>query len=382
MKHLINLTTPRTAFLKTAIVLIAVLTVAGFAHAAVPVIQVGSDDGNCGDVLKVPVVVNNADNVSSFGFDVEYDASTFNYLSTQTGEATSSWVLVQANEVEPGIVRVGGFRGVGAPVVGSGELVVLTFLVDICPSVSDVTVSNQVDDVANSLVSAGTLEGLAFSGASGTCGGMKNVPITIWDAQDMDAFGMTILFNSAALAYKGTAKGAHTDTWALVEANQPEPGRLVLGGIRGAGAFLNGKVEVAVVTFECLECPSYNNLEFTDQTDGAEGKTVTSGSASCSPFAGIHGSDQDQDQRIGMQDLLRVVQLYNMQGYHCDDASEDGFAGGAGDTACMRHSADFGGAEFKIDLTEVLRQVQIFNYDGGTYHPCFGSEDGFCPGRS
>lgn len=374
-------TTSSFGVFQRAIFFMALCTFFASAGFAVPTLEVGSAAATCGSVVKIPVSVRNAGNISSFGFDVEYDASTFNYLATQPGEDTAAWVLVQANEIEPGILRVGGFRGLSAPVVGSGELVIVSFLVDICPTESSVTVSNAVDDIADSFVSAGMIEGIAFAGKSGACGGMKNVPITVWDAKNLEAFGMTILFNSAALAYQGTARGTNTQDWALVDANQTEPGRLVVGGIRGTGATLNGNVEVAVVTFECHVCPSYNELEFTDLTDGAKGKKVTGGSASCSPFAGIHGADQNHDQAIGIQDLLRVVQLYNMRSYHCDATSEDGFAGGPGDTVCLRHNADFEDTEFAIDLSEVLRQVQIFNYDDGHYHPCFGSEDGFCPGR-
>jgi hypothetical protein len=46
------------------------------------------------------------------------------------------------------------------------------------------------------------------------------------------------------------------------------------------------------------------------------------------PPVGPHSADRDGDWRIAMSELLRVIQFYNAHGYHCDAATEDGYAPG------------------------------------------------------
>ncbi len=95
---------------------------------------------------------------------------------------------------------------------------------------------------------------------------------------------------------------------------------------------------------------------------------------------GRHSADQNNDKRIDLRELLRVIQLFNSWGYHCDSTTEDGYAPGAGgDTSCAVHTTDYNPQNWRIDFYELLRLIQIFNIGG--YHYCPGeSEDNFCPG--
>lgn len=90
-----------------------------------------------------------------------------------------------------------------------------------------------------------------------------------------------------------------------------------------------------------------------------------------------HAADRDRDGRIGLDELLRVAQLYNSPGYACDPESEDGYAPGGGARDCAPHTADYNPRDWRISLGEVLRVVQLFNALG--YTPCAGGEDGMCP---
>jgi VCBS repeat-containing protein len=92
---------------------------------------------------------------------------------------------------------------------------------------------------------------------------------------------------------------------------------------------------------------------------------------------GVHNADQNGDHRIDLSELLRVIQLYNSDGYHCDSNSEDGYAPGPGDTgACPPHAGDYHPQDWRISLSELLRLIQIYNSSG--YTPCAEGEDGFC----
>ena len=86
------------------------------------------------------------------------------------------------------------------------------------------------------------------------------------------------------------------------------------------------------------------------------------------------------DYRIDLSELLRVIQLYNADGYHVAEGTEDGFAPGLDGQKGTPHSADYNGQDWKITLTELLRVLQFFN--SGGYHASEGTEDGFAPGAS
>ncbi len=95
-----------------------------------------------------------------------------------------------------------------------------------------------------------------------------------------------------------------------------------------------------------------------------------------------HSADQNGDWRIGLSELLRVIQFFNSQGYHCAGSpgdTEDGFVPGPGTNyTCTPHDSDYNTQDWRVGLSELLRVIQFFN--SGGYHGCTGSEDGFCPG--
>ena len=97
-----------------------------------------------------------------------------------------------------------------------------------------------------------------------------------------------------------------------------------------------------------------------------------------STCSGAHSADYDGDGRIGLGELLRVIQLYNSGQFQCYSLSEDGFLPGAGDETCTPHSGDYAPQDWSFNLGELLRMIQL--YTMGAYHACAEGEDGFCPG--
>lgn len=93
-----------------------------------------------------------------------------------------------------------------------------------------------------------------------------------------------------------------------------------------------------------------------------------------------HSGDSNGDQRIDIVELLRLIQFYNVGGYHCVPGTEDGYAPGLGDQGCAHHAGDYSGADWAISLSELLRFVQFYNSDG--YIVCLEAEDGYCPGSA
>lgn len=92
----------------------------------------------------------------------------------------------------------------------------------------------------------------------------------------------------------------------------------------------------------------------------------------------IHTADRDQDNKINLSELLRVIQFYNKGSYHCDPEGEDGYSPGPGDQTCTPHDSDYEpNNPWKISLTELLRLVQFYNVCG--YEEDTTREDGFRP---
>lgn len=94
--------------------------------------------------------------------------------------------------------------------------------------------------------------------------------------------------------------------------------------------------------------------------------------------AQYHTADTDLSQQISLSELLRLVQFFNSDGFHCETGTEDGYAPGAGDQTCAPHDSDHTPQDWRVNLTELLRLVQFFN--SGGYHSECGTEDNFAPG--
>jgi Ca2+-binding EF-hand superfamily protein len=94
----------------------------------------------------------------------------------------------------------------------------------------------------------------------------------------------------------------------------------------------------------------------------------------------IHHGDANLDGAINLNELLRMIQLYNASRYSCSSSeTEDGFQVGPGDLTCTRHSADYQLPQGSLSLSEILRVIQFYNTGGMAWCPDSGSEDGYCP---
>ena len=99
-----------------------------------------------------------------------------------------------------------------------------------------------------------------------------------------------------------------------------------------------------------------------------------------------YSADYDNDGQLSLQELLRVIQLFNAGAYYCatapDEESDDytlvndGLTFGEG--GCVYHASDYREPFGSFQLSELLRTIQFFNLGGVMPCPGEGSEDGFC----
>lgn len=140
-------------------------------------------------------------------------------------------------------------------------------------------------------------------------------------------------------------------------------------------------------------------LRVTDSLGGTNtaitGLVILNAAAGALP--NTHSADADENFRISLLELTRVIELYNTRNgttrtgcYKVDATGEDGFAPdparapGAIVTLPFYHSAD-SNHDGKLSLLELTRVIELYNYRSGTtrtgqYHVQSGTEDGFAPG--
>ncbi|HET9888848.1 MAG TPA: choice-of-anchor D domain-containing protein, partial [bacterium] len=100
--------------------------------------------------------------IDAFGFDLEFDPEIVSFAdSSSTAALTSNFVVVSAEEIEPGRVRCAGFGSNAIPAGSSGALMRVFIEVN-CPTcaigdATDLVISNLIDDVAGMNACCGRL---------------------------------------------------------------------------------------------------------------------------------------------------------------------------------------------------------------------------------
>ncbi len=96
----------------------------------------------------------------------------------------------------------------------------------------------------------------------------------------------------------------------------------------------------------------------------------------------FHTADQTMDNGISLSELLRVIQFFNSNGYHCENGTEDGYDPDPGNQGCTPHDSDYNPQDWQVNLSELLRTIQFYNSGGYFYCPDADppTEDSFCPG--
>lgn len=189
--------------------------------------------------------------------------------------------------------------------------------------------------------------------------------------------------------------GASQSTYVNVQVEMFYDGRIAITWLRCesssfiSGLSRGGGVPSDFVSSDFLSYPTIPNFEGEgSQEGGLEGEGNNEGANEGEgQVEGVvegaleyyNSADIDKDLKISLNELLRVIQLFNSGGYHCDGTTEDGYAPGIeGDNTCEPHSVDYNPQDWKFSLSELLRCIQFFNMGG--YYPCPEGEDGFCVG--
>lgn len=137
-----------------------------------------------------------------------------------------------------------------------------------------------------------------------------------------------------------------------------------------------------------------DNILLTADVEVVEGEGAVDGEGSLDGEGGVegegqsegacdqgtaHSADIDLDFVLQLSELLRIIQLFNVGEFACDETGEDGFKPGAGDRSCAPHNSDYNAQDWEITLTELLRAIQFYNANVYYECPLASTEDGYCP---
>lgn len=224
---------------------------------------------------------------------------------------------------------------------------------------------------------------LAVGTVNGSVGTTLSLPVTLTPGSGQSvaavqcdiAFPTTLALSSVAAGTTATAAGKTLSSFSLGVGSL----RVVIAGFNqtaiAAGTVATLNFAVAGNASGTLSV-GLSNAVLASNTGQSVAVTTVNGGVNVSVIA-VHSADPNNDGKIALTELLRVIQFYNSGGYACATGTEDNFAPGTGVRTCTPHSADYNPQDWRIGLTEILRVIQFYNAKG--YVADATGEDGFKP---
>jgi hypothetical protein len=100
--------------------------------------------------MRIPIEVGSAFNLKSFGMDLRYSTEKMLFIGVIRGALTEDFMAFEGNELEEGIVRVGGYSLSGVREEGPGVLFELVFYIK--EKGGEVEIVKLVDDIKNYVI--------------------------------------------------------------------------------------------------------------------------------------------------------------------------------------------------------------------------------------
>jgi len=222
-------------------------------------------------------ISNNSCEMSALGFDFFYDTSIFSYQAVSTQNClTSDWSMLDAYEISPGQVRIGGYAGSGSYIesTDNGTLVIVTLRVICqCGDCSDgqqstITIDDYNDDLASYVTqpAQGTFTLICCSGdialpanEAGTWGDIVYIPVSIANnTSQISDFMFDFVFNSAVFDFENVIKTNVIQDWSTLNWSLVEAGKVRITGVVGSGTSIPSSSGANLVQMKLMvKCAVY-----------------------------------------------------------------------------------------------------------------------------
>jgi hypothetical protein len=318
----------------------------------------GNITGKAGDELTIPITISNlaaAFDSTAFGFTLQVDSDVLEYASIdKSGTMSETFTMVNAAENEAGKIKVSGAYFGGSASIDNGVLVKINLMVK-TDALSDSTLEliDLKDDIQDANIGQGNFDLLVDdkmmvypADVQGESGSVVIVPIRIeqiTNSFDSTAFGFTLKYNSDILSFDSVDKsGTLSENFTMVNGAESTPGETKVSGayFGGSATMTNGLLVNVLLNVKTQGTSVLSMVEFKDDIANALTKNGTF-EAGDEPK---HSADYNpKDNQINLSELLRVIQIYNFTGtYYCKEGTEDGYMPGFGeDKDCGNHSSDY-----------------------------------------
>lgn len=228
--------------------------------------------------IKVYInISNNQCQMCALGFDLFYETSMFSYQGIERQNClTSDWSTVDADEISPGQVRIGGYAGSGSCInsTENGCLVVVKLQVTCqCPGCLDgqqstITIDSYTDELASydPQPAQGTFTFICCCGdislptnMSGTWGDIIYIPVNMANnGSQICDFEFDFVFDPIVFDFKGVERSVAIQNWTTLSWNQISLGRIHINSSTGSGTCISPMSTVSLVTMKVmLKCVGY-----------------------------------------------------------------------------------------------------------------------------
>jgi len=229
------------------------------------------------EILVYINITNNQCQMCALGFDFFYDTSMFSYQGIETQNClTSDWSTVDADEISPGQVRIGGFAGSGSCIesTDNGCLVAVRLKVTCqCPGCVDgqqsiITIDSYTDELASydPRPADGTFTFICCcgdlslpAGKSGTWGDIIRIPVKIANNENQICdFAFDFIFDASVFDFKGVERSVAIQNWSTLNWNQTSPGKIHISGSMGTGTCMSPMTTGSLVIMKMMvKCVGY-----------------------------------------------------------------------------------------------------------------------------
>jgi hypothetical protein len=122
-------------------------------------LMVGSGEAAINTLVTIPVTIADASAIDAFGFRLHFDGTRLDFVSISAAETIAAeWYSVDGKASQAGQVIIGGYRGTGDPLSGSGALVNVTLRVrPTAAGVVPLMLNELVDDIAGAATAPGEI---------------------------------------------------------------------------------------------------------------------------------------------------------------------------------------------------------------------------------
>jgi hypothetical protein len=112
--------------------------------------------GVAGDIIRVPLMIDNPEGISAFGFDLSYPADLLTFKSISRTAITNDWVALDGNATESNQIKVGGFHTDAISTNKAAAIAEIIFVVkEGATSEGLLDITNTTDDFAQAHINSG-----------------------------------------------------------------------------------------------------------------------------------------------------------------------------------------------------------------------------------